>query len=131
VTVLRVSLVVVAVAACAWFGLGIVQSIDTTRATAIVSSPAPLTAHQAAHARSLLDSAGTLNPDKTVAILRGELASRLGQNARAIAILEGVTANEPLNADAWLTLAQVALHHDTPTLGRAVAHLAQLDPKIR
>ena len=118
-------------AACAWFALGIVQSIDTTRATTIVSSSAPMTAQRAAHARSLLDSAQTLNPDQTVTMLRGELASELNQPARAVALLESVTASEPLNADAWVTLARVALHHDTPALERAVAHLGELDPKIR
>jgi predicted Zn-dependent protease len=130
VTVVRISALVVAVAACAWFALGIVQSIDTTRATAIVSSSTPMTPQRAAHARSLLDSAGTLNPDKTVDILRGELASELNQPVRAVAMLESVTASEPQNADAWVTLARVALHHDTPALERAVARLAQLDPRI-
>lgn len=126
---MRISALVVAVAACAWFALGIVQSIDTTRATAIVSSSTPMTPQRAAHARSLLDSAGTLNPDKTVDILRGELASELNQPVRAVAMLESVTASEPQNADAWVTLARVALHHDTPALERAVAHLGELDPK--
>jgi predicted Zn-dependent protease len=130
VTVVRISALVVAVAACAWFALGIVQSIDTTRATAIVSSSTPMTAQRAAHARSLLDSAGKLNPDRTVDILRGELASELNQPARAVALLESVTASEPQNADAWVTLARVALHHDTPALERAVARLAELDPRI-
>jgi predicted Zn-dependent protease len=130
VKVVRISALVVAVAACAWFALGIVQSIDTTRATAIVSSSTPMTPQRAAHARSLLDSAGTLNPDKTVDILRGELASELHQPVRAVATLESVTASEPQNADAWVTLARVALHHDTPALERAVARLAQLDPRI-
>lgn len=127
---MRISVLVVAVAACAWFGLGLVQSIDTTRATAIVSSSAPITPQRAAQARSLLDSAGTLNPDKSVEILRGELASELNQPGRAVAVLDSVTASEPQNADAWVTLARVALHHDTPALERAVGHLAQLDPRI-
>ncbi len=129
VTVVRISALVVAVAACAWFALGIMQSIDTTRATAIVSSSAPMTPQRAARARSLLDSARTLNPDLTVTMLRGELASELNQPARAVALLESVTASEPLNADAWVTLARVALHHDTPALERAVGHLGELDPK--
>ena len=129
-TLVRISVLVVAVAACAWFALAIVQSIDTTRATAIVASSTPMTAQRAAHTRSLLDSAGTLNPDKTVDILRGELASELHQPVRAVALLESVTASEPQNADAWVTLARVALHHDTPALERAVARLAQLDPRI-
>jgi predicted Zn-dependent protease len=128
--VVRISVLVVAVAASAWFALGVVQSIDTTRATAIVSSSAPMTAQRAQHVRSLLDTAQTLNPDLTVKILRGELASELNQPARAVALLESVTASEPLNADAWVTLARVALHHDTPALERAVAQLGRLDPKI-
>ena len=63
-------------------------------------------------------------------MLRGELASELNQPARAVALLESVTAAEPLNADAWVTLARVALHHDTPALERAVTHLGELDPRI-
>ena len=128
--VVRISALAVAVAACAWFALGIVQSIDTTRATAIVSSSAPMTAQRAARVRSLLDTAQTLNPDRTITILRGELASELNQPARAVRLLESVTAAEPLNADAWVTLARVALHHDTPALERAVSHLGELDPRI-
>ena len=129
-TLVRISVLVVAVAACAWFALAVVQSIDTTRATAIVSSSAPMTAQRARHVRSLLDTAQTLNPDRTITMLRGELASELNQPARAVALLESVTAAEPLNADAWVTLARVALHHDTPALERAVTHLGELDPRI-
>jgi predicted Zn-dependent protease len=129
-TLLRWSMLVVALAACAWFGLGAVQAINTSRATAILSSSAPITPASASHVRSLLSSAGTLNPDLTVDMLRGELASQQNQPARAVAILESVTAREPLNADAWAALARAALHHDTPALERAVANLGRLDPKI-
>ena len=67
---LRAVLIAVAALACAWFALGIRQAIATDRATAIVYQSAPLTPAQAARAAGLLDDAATLNPDRTVDVLR-------------------------------------------------------------
>ena len=83
-----------------------------------------LTAAQAAEANSLLDSAGTLNPDRTVDVLRARVALLSNDRARATRILVGVLAAEPDNLDAWYGLATSAT--DGPTISRALGHIAQL-----
>lgn len=104
----RVLVLVVAVAAAAWFALGIRQSTDTARATALITGPAPLSAADARRASTLLSDAATLNPDQTVGILRGQLALDLRHNAAAVRILLGVTRREPDNLAAWIQLAYAA-----------------------
>lgn len=127
----RISLAVLAVCACAWFGLGAVQSHATDQATNIVSGSGKLTAAQADRARSLLDTAATLNPDRSIDLLRARLAVREGRTPEAIAILRRTVAAEPLNLSAWLALAQTALGHDRALLNMTIPHLAALDPKLR
>jgi predicted Zn-dependent protease len=99
----RVAVVAVALVAVAWFALGIHQSADLSAASAIASRPHP-TAAAARHADALLDSAATLNPDRTVDITRAQLALARGDDARARAILLGVTRAEPQDLDAWIGL---------------------------
>lgn len=127
----RASLVVLCLVAAAWFGLGIRQAHDTARATAVISKGDPVTPAQARRVSSWLDAAGWLNPDRQVAILRGELAALVGQPRRAEQIFEQVTRAEPENLLAWLALAQAALHENGPLLGSAAARIASLDPKLK
>lgn len=127
----RISLVALALCACAWFGLGAVQSHATDQATNIVSGSGTLAPAQANRARSLLDTAGTLNPDRSIDVLRARLAAREGRTAEAIAILRRTVAAEPLNLSAWLALAQTALGHDPAVVKLTIPHLAALDPKLR
>lgn len=94
----------VALVACAWFALGAVQAIDTSRATALLSGRS-ISPRRADEVRSLLDTAGTLNPDQSVNLLRGQLAYRQGHIGRARGILLSVTQAEPQNLQAWLQLA--------------------------
>ncbi len=72
--VVRTSIVLLAVVACAWFALAIRAAHNSNRVSAIVSGQAPLTAAEAAHARSLLDAPRTLNPDTAVDLLRAKVA---------------------------------------------------------
>jgi predicted Zn-dependent protease len=131
VTLVRTALAAVAVAACAWFLLGAVQAHEIDRATAILATGTELSPGRAAQARSALNSAGTLNPDTTVTLLRARLAELQHQPKRAIALGEQVVAEEPQNLDAWLALAQVAASaHRLQPLDRAVAALARLDPRL-
>jgi hypothetical protein len=122
----RGALVAFALLAAAWFGLGARQAIDTSRASAIVTGGATITPASAAHARELIDAAGTLNPDTTLDLLRGRLLLREGEPHRALPILERVTRLEPLNLQAWIFDAQAALPIDRTELGIAAAHVAQL-----
>jgi hypothetical protein len=125
-------MLVLALAACAWFALGIEQARDTDRATAILSSSAPLSPATASHVRSLLATAGTLNPDLTIDLLRGRLALLQHDPSSAVAIFERATRREPQNLDAWVALAQATLHGtNAAVIERAAANIARLDPRIK
>jgi predicted Zn-dependent protease len=124
-------MIILAVVVCAWFALGIRQTRDTARATAIIASAASAngpSAAQASHVRSLLKAAGTLNPDKQLGVLRGQLALLQGNNRSAARILEGVVAQEPLNVEAWVYLARAAFNVNRHEFGIAAQRIAQLDP---
>lgn len=127
----RASIVVLAVIACAWFALGIRAAHDTNRASAIVSGKAPLTAAEAAHARSLLDAAGTLNPDTTVDLLRAKVALARNDEAAGLRTIRSVTNREPQNLEAWVALAQTSLNRNSQLVLLAVHNIGKLDPLIR
>src|SRR5581483_11342184 len=101
----RALIAVLAVAACAWFVLGYVQAHETARAQSIVVGAGRLTAAQQRSAADALSSAGRLNPDSTVDILRAELAYAEGHHPQAVRILESVVHREPDNVAAWAQLA--------------------------
>jgi predicted Zn-dependent protease len=105
---LRVAAGVIALVCCAWFALGARQAIDLSRATAIASQQRPLGPKQVRRARSLLDEAGTLNPDQQVNVVRAELAIDQGENSRARQILHAVIHREVNNLQAWLTYARAS-----------------------
>lgn len=122
-------IVVVAVLACAWFVLGIRQAHELSEATAIVNQSSAPTAAEAARATSLLRSAGTLNPDRDVELLRAALALDENNFEGARRILEAVVRNEPMNVEAWALLATAA--GSDPRLEReALNHVAQLHPGL-
>ena len=122
----------VALAVSAWFALGWVQARDTGRADALVSGSTRLSAARATQARSLLDSAGTLNPDRTVDLVRAHLAFDQHHYETAIRILESVTRSEPQNVFAWSQLGYTAGAGGRLSVARlAGRHVAQLVPKIR
>lgn len=91
----------------AWFALGWVQARDIGRAQSLIAAPR-LSAAAARDAASLLNTAGTLNPDRTVDITRAQLYEKRHDSARAVMLLEQVTRAEPLNLDAWHELTTVA-----------------------
>ena len=93
---------------CAWFVLGAVQAHDENRATALIDAagtPSPALTSQILH---LLDVAGTLNPDRDIALLRSQAQTRAGRDAAAVRTAQGVARAEPLNIDAWTVLAFAA-----------------------
>lgn len=108
----RSCLAVGSVVVAAWFGLGWIQARDAGRAQTLVTA-SKLSPAEARQARSLLRSAGTLNPDRFVDILRAKLASDQGLHERAVSILQSVTRAEPSNLEAWseLVLATAAAGH--------------------
>jgi hypothetical protein len=130
IVIARAAASLVALLVCAWFALGARQAVDTSRASALLGGGRRLTAREAARARSLLSSAGTLNPDRSVELLRGQLAVDQHRYAVGERIFETVTRSEPLNLQAWdqLTFAAGSAH-DTATLAVAIRHIRQLYPK--
>jgi predicted Zn-dependent protease len=130
-TLVRASLLAVAIVICAWFVLGFIQARDTGRATALVNRTAALGAGDVARARSLIRSAGTLNPDLTLDTLRGELALDQNQNRRAARIIGSVTRSEPMNLDAWALLAEATQRGNQRTFALAIHAIGKLDPRIK
>jgi predicted Zn-dependent protease len=112
----------------AWFVLGARQAHDINQVTNVVSGlngQQRLTAAEAAHANSLLDSASKLNPDSTVDVLRARVALLSGNRVLATRILDGVVKREPDNLDAWYGIATSAT--DGAVVDRALGHIAHLE----
>jgi predicted Zn-dependent protease len=128
--VVRSALVLLSLAVCAWFVVGVIQARDLNHATNIVQSSRSLTSAQVEQARSLLDTAATLDPNRNVGLLRAQLAVASGERRQAIQLALRVTAQEPRNLNAWLLVAQLALPVDRPLTARAVGRLHQLDPRL-
>ncbi|HSO98715.1 MAG TPA: hypothetical protein VLP43_07165 [Solirubrobacteraceae bacterium] len=124
--IVRFAVMSLAILLCAWFALGATEAHDLSRATAIVGNSGSLSAGQAAQVEALLSSASTLNPDRTVNLLRGMVALDRGQRRRAIRIFEQVTRNEPMNLDAWVHLAHAALGNNA-LVQHAVVQIGMLD----
>jgi hypothetical protein len=124
---------ILAVVACAWFALSVVQARDTNRASARVDNGGrPLSPHQARRTLSLLSSAGTLNPDRTVRLLRGQLALDDHRYLAAEEIFGSVARNEPMNLEAWTGLVYAAgAARDRATVILAARHISELYPKLR
>lgn len=105
-SVTRMLVLVVAIAAGAWFAVGIRQAHDTASASTIVSSTHRLSEAQGKHVASLLNAAGFLNPDTEVDLLRAQLAADRGERELAERIATSVVHKEPLNVEAWQSLAE-------------------------
>ena len=115
----------------AWFVLGWVQARDAGRADALLSASSSHSSTQAAEIRSLLNSAQTLNPDRTIDLFRARLDLHQHEYANAIRILAGVTHSEPLDVFAWSQLGFTAgAARQFPVAERALRHVKQLVPPI-
>ena len=100
--------IVIAIVLCVWFGWLLRQSVATDRATAALQSGRKVTSADARRIRGQLHTAGQLNPDTMITVLRAELASDLGDRHAAVGLLLTVVHKEPDNASAWQDLARVA-----------------------
>jgi hypothetical protein len=115
VLALRLALVALSVVVCAWFIQGEVQTHDENRATALIDQPGTPAAALTAKVLHLLDSAGTLNPDRDIDLLRAQAQTRAGESAAALATVAPVVRDEPQNIDAWVVLG-LAAQRDDPRL---------------
>jgi hypothetical protein len=115
---------------CAWFVLGVRQAQSQNAAEAILDQTShPVTDAQAVHVTALLKEAGTLNPDRQIALDRGLLLLERNQELAGRAVIRKVTAAEPQNLQAWLQLAHAA--SGDPALGRyAVKRVLKLEPLL-
>jgi len=130
-TIVRSGLAVVALAISAWFGLAWHQAQQTGKAAALIGD-VRLSPAQARRARAVLSAAGTLNPDLTVEILRGQLAVDQGDYRSALRILGSVTAREPLDLTAWAELGVAAVKAgERRVLAVAGHHIAILIPRVK
>jgi hypothetical protein len=128
--VARVALLVVAVIACAWFGLGAFQVHAQSRAASLLPRDAnvsPALARVIAHE---LDRAGALNPDRSVDLLRAQLDLHSGNRAGAERVIKQVARDEPEYVDAWFLLQIVAFPRDPQTVQLANARTRELDPPV-
>lgn len=105
--ILRCAIFTGAAIVAAWFALGWVQARDLGRAQALLSS-SRLSASQASEVAALLNTAGNLNPDRTVDVAWAQLAASQNNPERAVTILQRVTQAEPDNLDAWRELSIAA-----------------------
>jgi len=126
---LRIAGLVVPLAACAWFVLGIRQARETSRAATIVSSAPPLNDRQVREASSLLRAAKVLNPDTTPDVLQAQLERDQGRFAQARTTLERVVAREPENLVAWLWLARSSPGKPKTAIG-ALLQIRRLVPPV-
>jgi predicted nicotinamide N-methyase len=127
---LRWVLLAAAVVVCAWFALGAVQTHDEDRATTLVdrfSTPSPALT---ARILSMLSTAGTLNPDRNIELLRSEALTRAGRKAAGIAAARSVTRAEPQNVDAWVVLDFAAGSIDPALSSLARAQEQKLAPPV-
>lgn len=125
----RVPAVLVAIIVAGWFGLGTQQTHSLNAAEAILANANGLNRGQARHVSSLLSSAATLNPDRQVDVLRGDLASIEGHRAPAARIFLAIVHSEPQNVVAWYDLANATANPHTLT--QALRQIAKLAPDIK
>jgi predicted Zn-dependent protease len=132
-TTARIGIALLALIVSAWFGLGFYQAQKTGKAAAVIGGgTARLNPHQVQTARAELSSAATLNPDRMVDLLRGELAADQHHYAEAIRILQPLTAREPLNLTAWAQLGFAAARSgNRQVLAVAGRHVAMLIPPVK
>lgn len=126
---LRAMVAALALVVCAWFAVGARQALDTAAATAFVTTHTTATAAAQRRIDSVLKRAAWLNPDKTVAMLRGRLALEQGNVSGARRILTAVTRSEPDNVQAWVALGY-AYVGDRPMYIRVLERIAGLDPRV-
>jgi predicted Zn-dependent protease len=125
----RLALLAIALIMAAWFALGGSQADEINTVTSVLASNSHLSSAQASSADGLLSSAGFLNPDRNVTLLRGQVALQSGGVHAAQRLLAQVTSAEPDNIDAWAETAH-AYGGNFRIAQHAYAELARLDPLI-
>ena len=128
--VVRAALVLGAAIACAWFVLGAIQTRDQNQATALIDSVSTPTPALTARILHMLDTAQTLNPDRTVDLLRVQALIRSGHQSAGLRVAERLVAAEPLNIDAWTVLGFAARSGHPVQFRLAERKLRELAPPV-
>jgi hypothetical protein len=126
----RLALLVVAAIACAWFALGAFQVHSQDRANALLPQNANVSPPQARAITHQLDRAGTLNPDRSVDLLRAELYIHAGNRPAAESLIKRIVHDEPDNVDAWFLLQIASFPRDLATVHLAQRRQRELDPPV-
>ena len=126
----RLLVLVAALVACAWFTLGLRESQDQARVTALLTSHPTLTAAQARAANETLDDAQLWNPDQSVNTLRTVVATKAGDHRLAVAIAEAVVRREPQDVADWLLLRELVVNSDPALFRLAQARVSALAPPV-
>ncbi len=124
----RVLIGVLALAACAWFVMGIVQSRAQNELVGLINAHPKMTAAEIAHGRRLLGQARTLNPDRDLDLLEAELYQRAGDPAAATKVLLGTVRAQPRDVDAWHLLSFAAVTVDPALTVLASRKVRELVP---
>lgn len=130
----RVLLALLALAACAWFAIGVRQAHQTDAAAAIVGAGGGRSAADLARAQTLIDSAGFLYPGQDIPKLRAQQLLEQRHYARAAPVIAAIVRAEPQNLQGWIDVAQLLIL--APRIARgtglsarqARAQLVRLDP---
>jgi predicted Zn-dependent protease len=130
VIAIRAALLTVALAACAWFALGVRASHDQNAVSSLIAAHNTLSPAQARSALAELHDGNVLNPDEALNVLRAQVYFHSGNVSRALAIAKGVVSREPSNVDGWVVVELIS-RQANPALNRlAQARLRQLVPPV-
>ena len=105
VIAVRLALLGVAVAAVAWFALGVRSVHDQNQVTKLVNTHPSLTAAEERYAVTKLAEARTLNPDQGLNALHAQIELNAGHPALAEQIAKALVRSAPRDVDSWVTLA--------------------------
>ena len=118
----------VAVAAAAWFAVGVRNELMLERAQEVSLRASPSASEIEAAAGDSRD-AELLNPDWAEPEgLRATLDIRRMRNREAYASLRRIVRREPDNLQAWALLSLVSRSIDPPLASRAARRVRELDP---
>jgi hypothetical protein len=113
-----------ALAVCAWFAIGVRQVNDTRSATRILAAGKR---GQLVRATGLISVASLLNPDRTLDLLRVQVALGEGRSVQARRLAHRLVQAEPMNVAAWLWYGRTA-NGDAGVFLTALAQARKLDP---
>ena len=130
-TVVRVVVIVLALAAAAWLAVAARSfSAQDEIARLALETREPAPARPGRGAGAAWPARSACNPDVRVEQGIGVLEFRTGDQAAAVKTFERLTAQEPRNAELWALLARVARDGDPALAARAAARERALAPPV-